>query len=117
MSHDRPLVVLLVEDDDTIRELSTMILEGEGHEVHTAPNADVADKWLEGNTPDLLFTDLRMPGKLSGMDLADRHTDIRVLITSGEAAPDAGSLRDGVKYLAKPYDRKTLLEAVRRAAA
>lgn len=113
----RPLVVLLVEDDDAIREISAMILEGEGHTVHTAPNGDEAERWLENGTADILFTDVRMPGSLSGQELVERHTDMRVLVTSGEMREQHDWLSPRMEYLAKPYDRKSLLAAVERVAA
>ncbi|QDE38347.1 response regulator [Luteibacter pinisoli] len=115
MTHD-PLVVLLVEDDDAIREISAMILEGAGITVHTAENGDAAEHWLATGTADILFTDVRMPGTVSGQELASRHTDMRVLVTSGEAREQHHWLSPGMEYLAKPYDRKSLLAAVARLA-
>ncbi|MDF3982553.1 response regulator [Luteibacter sp. PPL201] len=106
--------ILLVEDDDTIRELTAMILEGEGHDVHAAANGDAAETWLQTQTPAVLFTDLRMPGTLSGRDLAERHRDIPVLVTSGEAREQHDWLTPGMEYLSKPYDRKTLIAALAR---
>lgn len=117
--HTRPLVVLLVEDDDAIREISAMILEGEGHTVHTASNGDAAERWLEeGGTADILFTDVRMPGSLSGQELATRHAaGMRVLVASGEMREQHDWLSPRMEYLAKPYDRKSLLAAVERLAS
>lgn len=113
----RPLVVLLVEDDDAIREISAMILEGEGHTVHTVPNGDAAELWLENDgKADILFTDVRMPGTLSGQELATRHADMRVLVTSGEMREQHDWLKPQMEYLPKPYDRKSLLAAVERIA-
>ncbi|MGF6495987.1 DNA-binding NtrC family response regulator [Luteibacter sp. 621] len=112
-----PLVVLLVEDDDAIREISAMILEGEGHTVHTAQNGDEAERWLETGTADILFTDVRMPGMVSGQELAMRHADMRVLVASGELREQHDWLLPRMEYLAKPYDRKTLLATVARLAA
>jgi len=113
----RPLVVLLVEDDDAIREISAMILEGEGHTVHTAPNGDEAERWLANGTADVLFTDVRMPGSVSGQELATRHSDMRVLVASGEMREQHDWLLPHMEYLTKPYDRKSLLAAVERVAA
>jgi DNA-binding response OmpR family regulator len=117
MATARPLVVLLVEDDDLIRELTAMILEGEGHRVHTAPDGDTAERWLQTEKADVLFTDLRMPGSLSGQDLALRHADMPVVVTSGEMKEQHPWLGESMAYLAKPYDRKTLLAAVERVVA
>ncbi|MGE7139289.1 response regulator [Luteibacter sp. NPDC031894] len=117
MATDRPLVVLLVEDDDAIRELTAMILEDAGHEVHAMPDGDAADRWLQAHRADVLFTDVRMPGTVSGRDLAERHADMHVLVTSGEMREQHAWLTDAMDYLPKPYDRKTLLAAVGRAIA
>ncbi|NID17223.1 response regulator [Luteibacter yeojuensis] len=122
MATERPLVVLLVEDDDAIREISAMILEDAGHEVHAMPNGDAAERWLDARTPalfpDVLFTDVRMPGRVKGQDLALRHhVDMHVLVTSGEMRDQHPWLVEGMGYLPKPYDRKTLLAAVEGVAA
>jgi DNA-binding NtrC family response regulator len=114
MSHARPLAVLLVEDDEAIRELSAMILEGEGHEVHTAASGDEAEQWLANGKADVLFTDVRMPGTVTGQELATRHADMKVLVTSGEAREQHDWLAPGMEYLPKPYDRRSLLAAMER---
>ncbi|MDR6938227.1 MULTISPECIES: response regulator [unclassified Luteibacter] len=110
-------VVLLVEDDDAIRDLSEMILDMEGYEVHSVRNGDEAEHWLATGKADVLFTDINMPGRIGGQELAIRHHDMRVLVTSGEAPEQHDWLRPGMRYLAKPYDRKTLLNAIRDLAA
>jgi len=119
MTTDKPLSVLLVEDDPAIREISAMILEDAGMTVHTVSSGDEAEKWLETgkSTTDVLFTDVRMPGTISGQELATRHSDMHVLVTSGEAKEQHDWLLGNMAYLAKPYDRKTLLAAVRGIAA
>jgi len=116
MSNDRPLVVLLVEDDNSIRELTAMVLEDAGYEVHTAANGDIATEWLKTGTADILFTDIRMPGTITGQLLATSHADMHVLVTSGEAREQHDWLLSGMEYLAKPYDRKTLLATLERLA-
>lgn len=117
MSSERPLVVLIVEDDSAIRELSAMILEDAGHEVHAVRDGDAADAWLQQNEADLLFTDIRMPGRITGEELARRHAHMRVLVTSGEVKEQHPWLDERMVYLPKPYDRKALLAAVRQLAA
>ncbi|HVI55832.1 MAG TPA: response regulator [Luteibacter sp.] len=117
MTTEKPIFVLLVEDEPSIREISAMILEDAGMTVHTVANGDEAEKWLETGKADVLFTDVRMPGKISGQDLATRHSDMNVLVTSGEAKEQHGWLQASMAYLAKPYDRKSLLAAVRDIAA
>ena len=117
MTTETPLFVLLVEDDPSIREISAMILEDAGMTVHTVSSGDEAEKWLETGKADVLFTDVRMPGKISGQDLATRHADMHVLVTSGEAKEQHDWLQASMAYLAKPYDRKALLHAIAALAA
>jgi DNA-binding response OmpR family regulator len=117
MTSEKPIFVLLVEDEPSIREISAMILEDAGMEVHTV--GDDAEKWLASGKAkaDVLFTDVRMPGTISGKELATRHADMHVLVTSGEAKEQHDWLQASMGYLAKPYDRKSLLAAVRDIAA
>ena len=117
MTTEKPIFVLLVEDEPSIREISAMILEDAGMTVHTVSSGDEAEKWLETGKADVLFTDVRMPGTITGKELATRHSDMHVLVTSGEAQEQHDWLQDSMGYLAKPYDRKSLLAAVRDIAA
>lgn len=71
---------------------------------------------------DLLFTDIVIPGGLSGTQLADearrRYPALRVLFTSGyteEAISHQGLLGTGMRLLAKPYHRQDLAQRVREA--
>jgi DNA-binding response OmpR family regulator len=116
MTEKKHLFVLLVEDEPSIREITAMILEDDNMTVHTASSGDEAETWLETGKVDVLFTDINMPGKITGKELATRHSDMPVLVTSGEAQEQHGWLQEGMAYLAKPYDRRTLLAAVRGVA-
>lgn len=123
MSSDHVLTILLVEDDDGIRTIASVLLESEGHLVHAMANGELASEWLKKGHPDVLFTDINMPG-MSGTELARlarlAHPGLRILMTSGEAIPDPAWLASGNHYLNKPYDRRSLLaaiEATARAAA
>ena len=114
------LTILLVEDDDGIRTIASVLLESAGHQVHAMANGEEASAWLKDGHPDLLFADVNMPGGISGVELARlarlAQPSLRVLLTSGEAAPDPAWLSSGGHYLNKPYDRRTLLAAVAAAA-
>lgn len=116
MSSDHVLTILLVEDDDGIRTIASVLLESEGHRVHAMANGELASEWLKQGQPDLLFTDINMPGGMSGAELARlarlAHPGLRVLMTSGEAVPDPAWLASGIHYLNKPYDRRSLLAAI-----
>jgi CheY-like chemotaxis protein len=117
----RNKIVLVVEDDDGVRTLTLTRLQTLGYEIHEAADGASAIKLLEGGLKiDLLFSDLVMPGGLSGYDVARKAKEvdpaIRVLLASGYAEDlvRAENLGD-LKLLRKPYrlaDLRKALEAV-----
>ena len=115
--------VLLVEDDELVRRYAVRELAALGYVVLEAANGPRALEVFAAHPDiDLLFTDVVMPGGLSGRELADRvrvsRPDLRVLFTSGyteNAIVHHGRLDPGVHLLAKPYRRAELARAVRRA--
>jgi len=87
------LTVLIVEDEVLIRMLLSEALRQEGYAVVEAATADEALSVLESSSsPDVLITDVRMPGSIDGFELAAyvRRTkpELKVIITSGHASPD-----------------------------
>jgi CheY-like chemotaxis protein len=110
------LRVLLVEDELFIRmDLAAELRRG-GFEVVEAANADDALRFLETNdAPDLIFTDIQMPGKADGLILADRarlrFPDLPVVIGSGDQKNQKAAERLGV-FLPKPYSSKHVVELV-----
>jgi len=114
--------ILFVEDDPLVRTHTEVQLRSLGYDVVTAENAKAAMELVErGCKPDLLFTDMVMPGGLNGRELAaelrGRWPDLRVLFTSGYAhgAFDGVSsgATDAAHMLAKPYRRRDLAAKVR----
>jgi CheY-like chemotaxis protein len=109
-------VVLVVEDEDAVREMAAESLDGLGYGVITAPDARVALEILRGPSRiDILFSDVVMPGGMNGAQLAVEaraiRPDLRVLLTSGYIATATGGVRDlpeGVPLLRKPYLRADL---------
>jgi two-component system, cell cycle sensor histidine kinase and response regulator CckA len=103
--------VLVVEDDDAIRELVRTVLEGAGYDVRVAPDGEAA---LRGPDADLLITDMLMPG-MTGGELADRFLQrapgTRILFVSGYTG-EAGAPDDGASFLAKPFTPTALLRQV-----
>ena len=82
--------ILLVEDDALVRSYATAQLGALGYKVVSAENARQAIEAIErGCAPDLLFTDMIMPGGMNGRELADqvlaRRPGLKVLYTSGYA--------------------------------
>jgi PAS domain S-box-containing protein len=113
--------ILVVEDDDAVRDTATEMLTDLGYKVLKARDADSALAIVEsGAAIDLLFTDVVMPGKLRSTELADRYRARTphgaVLYTSGytqNAIVHAGRLDEGVELLSKPYSREALARKVR----
>jgi len=114
----RGKVVLVVEDDDGVRNLTVTRLDTLGYKIHESPDGASAIKLLEdGLKIDLLFSDLVMPGGFTGYDVAKRAKEIdpsvRVLLTSGYAEDlvRAETLGD-LKLLRKPYRLVELRKAL-----
>lgn len=108
--------VLLVEDEVLIRLMVAEELRSQGLQVLEASNADEALAILESSLPvDLLFTDVRMPGRMDGVALAKlaqaRFPQLKVIIASSRQPEDPSrTLADA--FIAKPYDLNKLVERV-----
>ena len=113
--------ILIVEDDQTIRETLADILEFEGYTVATVPNGLEALTYLRGNpAPKLILLDLMMP-QMSGWELRIRQmqepklASIPVVILSGvQDLRQQATTLSVAAYLAKPIDMSLLFAAVRR---
>ena len=114
--------VLLVEDENLIRLVTSEILQDEGFEVVEAWNGDEAVRLLDGpDSFDILFTDVQMPGTLDGVEVAiyarQRHPGIPVLVVSGYAARLISRLRGlnpAAVFISKPYSLEEIMTAVWR---
>jgi CheY-like chemotaxis protein len=112
----RQYTVLLVEDDDLVRSYAHEQLRLLGYRVIVAGSgADALELLQRNESVDLLFTDVVMPGGISGPQLAERAVQLRpglkVLYTSGyteNAIVHHGRLDPGVQLLSKPYRRAEL---------
>lgn len=115
---EKDYTVLLVEDEDQIRNIATMVLEEAGYTVVIANSADDAlRKYQSIKKLDLLITDLIMPGGMSGKELIDelkqKNPHLSVLLISGYSA-DTPS---GYPFLSKPFSMEALLRRVRELTA
>lgn len=115
--------VLVVDDEQTVRDFAVLALEELGYEVHCAASADEALAMLarEDGLVDLLLTDVMMPG-LSGPELAqqvaERHPKVNVIYMSGYENRRLAKERmvaKGEVCLYKPFTQEMLDRAVRRA--
>ena len=114
--------VLLVEDEGLIRLMTAEILRDEGFEVVEAWDGDEAARLLNKlDGFDVLFTDVRMPGTLDGIDVAvharRRDPAIPVLVVSGYAAQlmsRLGVLDPAAVFISKPYDLEEIVDALKR---
>ncbi len=113
--------ILVVDDEEMIRDLCLHVLAAEGYQVRTAANGNAALEELGRGSADLLITDLKMPG-ISGIDLfervKDRFPDIVTIFITGHGTIDTAieSLMRGVDgFILKPFTREELLGTVDRA--
>ncbi|MEQ1490948.1 MAG: ATP-binding protein, partial [Terricaulis sp.] len=115
--------ILLVEDDDLVRAHAESILSTLGYRVIVANDGPSALEIMQrDDTVELLFTDVVMPGGMTGRVLADRaialRPNLRVLYTSGytqNSIVHDGRVDEGVLLLSKPYSRLDLAQKVRAA--
>jgi signal transduction histidine kinase/CheY-like chemotaxis protein len=119
-------LILIVEDNEDMRRIAIRQFQELGYQINQAENADQAIALIhKGLRPNLLFSDVIMPGKLDGLDLADwmqkNQPEVRILLTSGftERATLEAHEREGRKImyplLGKPYRKDDLAKAVRAA--
>ncbi|WKA25796.1 CHASE3 domain-containing protein [Bradyrhizobium roseum] len=120
MGHE---TIMVVEDDAMVRNFVVTQLQSLGYRTVAAANGPAALSLVEdGQAFDLLFTDVIMPGGMSGRDLAEKvrklRPGIKVLYTSGytdNAIAHQGRLDPGVLLLTKPYRKSQLATMIRRA--
>ena len=118
-------LVIVVEDDDQVREVTLNRMEGLGYSVLPAKTGAEAIELLKSGEPAaLVLSDVVMPGSLSGYDVASwvrrERPDVKVLLTSGfseKMRQDDDETIRRLKVLGKPYSRAQLGVAVRDALA
>jgi len=113
--------ILVVDDEDMIRDLCYHILTAEGYQVTTVPNAIAALEELDRTATDLMITDIKMPG-MDGLELFERvkaqNQDLVTIFITGHGTLDTAieSLMRGVDgFVLKPFTQEELLGAVDRA--
>ena len=112
--------ILLVEDNDQVGEMAAQLLDGLGYTVVRAGDAASALALIERDDDDfdLVFSDVVMPGEMSGVDLArllrQRQPDLPVVLTTGFSEALADGTVEGVEVLRKPYSVEALSRLLRR---
>ncbi len=113
--------ILVVDDEEMIRDLCSHILSAEGYQVTTAPDGASALKELEQSAMDLMVTDIKMPG-MDGLELFERvrkmNQDIVTVLITGHGTLDTAieALMRGVDgFVLKPFTEEELLGTVERA--
>jgi excisionase family DNA binding protein len=113
-------LVLVVDDDDRLREFIRVNLEMEGYTVREAASADEALEALEDQAPELVLLDVVMPG-VDGWQMLqrmqERHGSIPVIMFSGQvdeqSAADATS-RGAQGFIGKPFDPQQLVDRAKQ---
>jgi PAS domain S-box-containing protein len=114
--------VLVVEDSGDVRAFAKAVLEEHGHRIVEAGDAEEAIRRMHSHPEvDLVFTDVVMPGRLSGLDLARdlrrRRPELPVVLTTGYTESLRDIEREGFTLLLKPYRPSQLTQAVEQAAS
>jgi two-component system, OmpR family, phosphate regulon response regulator OmpR len=113
--------VLIVDDESQIRDLLARWISGDGHQVREAITAAAALEDMQVAPSDIVLCDVHMPGEsglwLTGQLRTQFPEAAIVLATADRTVSPQVSMQPGVvQYLAKPFTREEVLEAVRLAA-
>lgn len=117
MSESHRNTLIMVVDDDVFERMgASYMFSDAGYRVIEAGDADEALQFLESNADvSLLFTDVSMPGSMSGADLAHqvaaRWPRVGIIVTSGRPRPEPLPL--GAQFHAKPYEPTDVLQHAR----
>ena len=114
--------ILVIDDDDAVRESLGRMLRSAGHSVETVQTGEEGLAAARGNAYDVILSDMRMPG-ISGLDvlqrLREQHVDAAFIVMTGfgtiDTAVEAMKL-GAVDFVQKPFFRDELLMRVRSAA-
>lgn len=116
-----PLKILLVDDEDGIRKVLKITLESAGYEILTAPDGETGLDIFVREAPDLVITDIKMPG-IDGIELLKRikhlNPETEVIMITGHGDMDLAvkSLQyEAADFITKPIDSLDLESAIKKA--
>lgn len=113
-------IVLVLEDEACLRMLVAEVLKELNLNVIALPSADVGYMLLQKHSAhiDLVLSDIRMPGKMNGVDLANKISmewpHIGIVLTSGYEAQAMAGLTKPTAFLPKPWTISAVQEAIFR---
>lgn len=111
--------ILIVEDEFLIRYMLSEELRDVGYQVIEACDATEALSILNTVQPDLIVSDVRMPGPLDGMGLLalvrETKPSLPVIIISGHLHPAQALIEGATQFVAKPYLMEAVINAVQKA--
>jgi DNA-binding response OmpR family regulator len=115
-------LVLVVEDDPSVRAMAVDGLEDEGFTVLEAPTADYAASLLASRSDiGVVFTDVTMPGTLNGFDLARlvrrAYPHVHVLVSSGALPTGFSGEAPDARFIPKPYRMRDVVRIIRTITA
>ena len=122
LTTQRPPVILVVEDEPDERFLASTLLEETGYQVIEAETAEQALALLKarGDEVDVVFSDVRTPGRIGGFELARiigvTWPRVHVILTSGDAGDQPSDLRMSATFLPKPWRALDILNLIEQAA-
>ena len=111
--------VVVAEDEVLVRMLAAEALSDAGFNVIEAVNAEEAICALQAHSGQvaMLFTDIHMPGELTGLELAalvrEQWPHVAILVTSGQERPATSEIPSGGRFVAKPYRTAKILAHTR----
>jgi CheY-like chemotaxis protein len=114
--------VLVVEDEGLVRLDAAEGLREAGFDVVEAATSDEAEDAFEAREDiDVVFTDIDIPGRMNGLELArrlySRRPTLRLVLTSGSVRPTKAEIPDAGEFLGKPYSTEMVASTIRRMLA
>lgn len=116
---EKPECIMIVEDEFLIRASLAEYLRALGYRVIEAFNAEEALIVIDKATPDLIITDVRMPGAIDGLGLLARvreeHPGLPVIVASGHLEAELAIAGGAAAFLPKPFTYNAVVDVAKSA--